>query len=238
MWRNWISTPAPSTRTHPTKKGERPMLTNVPQPVEKTEQPPPPIEVTHKMTPAEISKTLEWARRTIEGGRIVSPPGDNLKELLDQIEHDDPGNSDAAALRKQTSGTLARKGSLAMRKGRVDEAVQTFQDLAALNPSDADSQKALERSLRLRAVRLLGLRKPQAAMADATAALEIDADDAPARLVLADSYLTMGKHELAAEEYQRVLEARPADKRAKKGLLLAQAAKLKPPPKPVKKKKR
>jgi len=77
-------------------------------------------------------------------------------------------------------------------------------------------------------------------MTDATAALEIDADDAAARLVLADSYLALGKHELAAEEYQRVLEARPADKRAKRGLIVAQAAKAppKPPPKGIKKKKR
>jgi tetratricopeptide (TPR) repeat protein len=191
------------------------------------------------MSPAEIGRMLEWARRTVEGGRIVAPPGDNLKELLDRIDHADPGNAEAKALRTLTATTLQRKGALAMRKGRVDEAVQTYQDLAALNSDDAAARTSLERALRVRAARMLERRKPQAAMTDATAALEIDPDDAAARLVLADSYLALGKSELALEEYQRVLEVQPANKRAKRGLLLAQAAKA---PKPVakggKKKKR
>ena len=234
------------------KSVDRPLLSNVNQPSEKTPDKPdkkdtPPKtepdeaaeEAAEKMSPAEIGRMLEWARRTVEGGRIVAPPGDNLKELLDRIDHADPGNADALALRKHTAETLSRKGALSMRKGRVDEAVQTYQDLAALNSDDADAQKALERSLRVRAARMLERKKSQAAMTDATAALEIDADDAAARLVLADSYLALGKHELAAEEYQRVLEARPADKRAKRGLAAAQAAKApKPVPKVNKKKKR
>jgi tetratricopeptide (TPR) repeat protein len=236
-----MTTPPPRPRTA-TKNGDRPILTNTPQPVEKAPPPKPEPEEPEepeKMSPAEIGRMLEWARRTVQGGRIVAPPGDNLKELLDRVDHADPGNADAQALRKQTSDTLARKASLAMRKGRVDEAVQTYQDLAALNPDNADAQKALERSLRVRAARLLERKKAQAAMTDATAALEIDADDAAARLVLADSYLALGKTELATEEYQRVLEARPADKRAKRGILAAEAAKAaKTAPKNVKKKKR
>jgi serine/threonine-protein kinase len=220
------------------KLGDRPTgATTAPPPPETVTKPEEPEE-PERMSPAEIGRMLEWARRTVEGGRIVAPPGDNLKELLDRIDHADPGNADAAALRKQTASTLGRKGTLAMRKGRVDEAVQIYQDLAALAPGDKWTQTALERALRVRASRLLERRKPQAAMTDATAALEIEADDAAARLILADSYLALGKPELSAEEYQRVLEARPNDKRAKRGLLLAQAAKApKPVAKAVKKKK-
>jgi hypothetical protein len=223
------ATPPVRSRMKP-PKGDRPLLTNVPQPEEKRHKEPPKEEPDDKMSPAEIGRMLEWARRTVEGGRIVSPPGDNLKELLDRIDHADPGNADAAALRKQTASTLQRKGALAMRRGRVDEAVQTYQDLSALNPDSADAQKALERALRVRAGRMLERKKAQAAMTDATAALEIDADDAIARLVLAESYLALGKHELAAEEFHRVLEARPTDKRAKRGLAAAEAAKA---PKPT-----
>jgi tetratricopeptide (TPR) repeat protein len=236
-WRANTAVNPPSLTRPRTAKSERPNSGTQGTTVEPKEPENPPEE-PEKMSPAEIQRMLEWARRTVEGGRIVAPPGDNLKELLDRIDHADPGNADAVTLRKQTANTLARKGSLAMRKGRVDEAVQTYQDLAALNSDDADAQKALERALRVRAARLLERRKPQAAMTDATAALEIDADDAAARLILADSYLALGKPELSAEEYQRVLEARPADKRAKRGLILAQAAKApKPPPKGGKKKK-
>ena len=44
----------------------------------------------------------------------------------------------------------------------------------------------------------------------------------------------MGKHELASEEYQRVLDVKPADKRAKAGLQKAATAKT---TKPTKKKR-
>src|SRR5204862_416041 len=81
-----------------------------------------------------------------------------------------------------------------------------------------------------------GARRPVGG--DRTEALEIDAHAAAARLVLADSYLALGKSELATEEYQRVLEARPADKRAKRGLAAAAAAKAPKATKGGKKKKR
>ena len=186
-----------------------------------------------KMSPAEVDRMLEWARRTAEGGRIIAPPGDNLKELLDRIEKADPGNAGAAALRTRTSALLARKGSLALKKGRVDEAVQDLESLAALKPDDDKIKQSLSRELRMRAERLLGKRKAQAALTDVTAALELVPDDSSSRMVLADVYLGLGKHELAAEEYQRILDGKPSDKRAMHGLAMANAANnvKKPPPK-------
>ena len=57
--------------------------------------------------------------------------------------------------------------------------------------------------------------------------VEILPDDVASRIVRGEAYLATAKRELAAEEFKRVLELRPADKRAKLGL----AASMAPPPK-------
>jgi tetratricopeptide (TPR) repeat protein len=135
----------------------------------------------------------------------------------------------------RTASLLGRKGTLALRKGRLDEAVLSFQEQKVLQPDDDSTKLRLERALRLRAEKLLERRKAAAAMNDASSALELVPDDANARMVLAEAYLAMGKHELAAEEYQRLLDDKPADKRARRGLDAAKAAgagkPIKPPPK-------
>ncbi|HEX8952337.1 MAG TPA: hypothetical protein VF945_10860, partial [Polyangia bacterium] len=181
-----------------------------------------------KMSPAEIDRMLEWARRTAEGGRILAPPGDNLKELLDRIDKADPGNAQAEALKQKTTSMLGRKGTLALKKGRLDEAADDFDALVGLKPDDDWSKGRLARALTLRAQRSLGKNKLQAALADATAALEFAPEDTNIQLTLGDTHLAMGKRELAAEEYQRVLDVKPADIRAKLGLARATAPKVKP----------
>jgi tetratricopeptide (TPR) repeat protein len=225
--------PAPARLAN---KGPRPFITNVPQPAPPPPKPvaPTPVEEPdEKMSAAEIGRMLEWARRTAEGGRILAPPGDNLKELLDRIENADPGNADAASLRQRTSSLLLRRGSLATKRGRLDEAVESFEELRALAPDDAAARHSLTRTLRTRAMRLLERKKAQAALTDATQALELEPDDALTRLVLADAYLALGKHEQAADEYERVLEDRPTSKHAKSGL----AAARQPKPTPKRKKR-
>jgi eukaryotic-like serine/threonine-protein kinase len=184
-----------------------------------------------KMSPAEIDRMLEWARRTAEGGRLVAPPGDNLKELLDRVEKADPGNAAAAALRARTTATVGRKATLALKKGRIDEAVQDFDALSQLHPDDAWTKQRLARALRLRAEKLLERRKATAALADITTSLDLAPDELASRLVLADAYLALGKHEMAADEYQRILDDKPSDKRARKGLQYANQLKAKAAPK-------
>jgi tetratricopeptide (TPR) repeat protein len=177
---------------------------------------------------------LEWARRTAEGGRITAPPGDNLKELLDRIEKADPGNASAEALKSRTVSLLQRKGTLALKKGRVDEAVVDLEALAALKPDDEATHKTLSRALRMRAEKFVEKHKLQAALTDVNAALELEPDDTLSRITLADILLAQGKPNEAAGEYQRILDGKPADKRAKKGLVAANnatAAKNRPPPK-------
>jgi serine/threonine protein kinase len=210
----------PTTRTAPATTGTTP---------------PPVVAVKPKDEPnkADVEPLLEWARRCAEAGRIVSPPKDNLKELLDRIDKVDPGNPQAEALKTRTTQLLSRKGLLSLKKGRLDEAEEDFQTLVVLKPDDDAAKQRLARTLTMRSQRALGAKKQQAALADAQAALELAPDDTNTAMQLADVHLAMGKHELAAEEYQRVLDVKPLDKRAKAGLLKASA----PKPKATKKKR-
>jgi tetratricopeptide (TPR) repeat protein len=185
-----------------------------------------------QLSDAEIARMLEWARRTAEGGRIIAPPGDNLKELLDRIEKASPGNTGAAELRQKTSVALGRRGALAFKKQRLEEAEDAFRALVILKQEDEWAKNHLARTLATRAERSVERRRFSAAVTDANQALEILPDDVMARLALADSYLALGKREQSSEEYKRVLELRPTNKRAKIGLQLAMApAPKKPPPK-------
>jgi len=231
---NRKSTVDSQTSTVPETPGKKPDKTEkVPAPIKTVKAPPPKDD--EKMSPAEIDRMLEWAKRTAEGGRIIAPPGDNLKELLDRIDKADPGNAQAEALKNRATQMLGRKGTLALKKTKLDEAEEDFQALVVLKPDDEWAKGRLSRTLSLRSQRSLGKGKLQAALADATAALEMAPENTNIQLTLADVHMAMGKHELAAEEYQRVLNVKPADKRAKLGLQKAAAP---PKTKPGAKKKK
>jgi tetratricopeptide (TPR) repeat protein len=187
-----------------------------------------------RLSQAEIDRLLEWARVAAKGGRIVTPPGDNLKDLLDRIDKASPGNREATALRSRTASLLGRRGTLALKKQRLEEAEDAFRALVILKPDDEWSRGRLARTLAVRADRSLERRRYAAAINDANQALEILPDDVMARMALAEAYLATGKRELAAEEFKRILELRPADKRAKAGL---QASLSAPPKRPIKKKR-
>jgi tetratricopeptide (TPR) repeat protein len=222
-----------------------PAATATQEPAEAKPTPPiktvkaPPSKEDEKMSPAEIDRMLEWARRTAEGGRIVQPRGDNLKELLDRIDKADPGNAQAEALKNRTTTALGRRGTMALKKQKLDEAEEVFQWLLALKPDDEWAKGRLARTLQLRSQRSLERNKLQAALADATAALEMAPEDTVTQNTLADVHFAQGKRELAAEEYQRVLDVKPMDKHAKLGLARSAAPKAKPAPQkaPPKKKK-
>jgi hypothetical protein len=225
-----------------TQLQKKPNGDSVPPTVEKKTEPTPEIDPGKakpkekeetKMSPAEIERMLEWARRAVEGGRIVTPPEDNLKYLLDQIDRSDPGNAQAEALKQKTTQMLGRKGTLALKKGRLDEAEDDFAALAVLKPDDEWTKGRLARTLTMRSQRSMEKNKLQAALHDATKALEMAPDETSTQLTVADVHLAMGKNELAAEEYQRVLDVKPMDKHAKIGLQRATA-----PKRPVGKKKK
>jgi tetratricopeptide (TPR) repeat protein len=114
---------------------------------------------------------------------------------------------------------------LALKKTRFDEAEEDFRALVVLKPDDEWAKGRLARTLTLRSQRSLGARRFQAAIADANTALELAPEDTNIQLTLADVHLAMGKQELAAEEYQRVLDVKPRDLHARMGLQRANAPK-------------
>ncbi|MEO6954829.1 MAG: tetratricopeptide repeat protein, partial [Polyangia bacterium] len=200
---------------------KQPTSTTAPPPDPTPTNPVDPTQADTQLTDAEVRGLLEWARRCADGNRIIAPPGDNLKELLDRIDKASPSNPAATELRTRVGGALGRRGTLALKKQRLEEAEDAFRALVALKPDDEWSKGRLGRTLALRADRSLSRRKYTAAIADATSALELQPDDALARTVRAESLYLTGKREQAIEEYRQVLEQRPTDKRARKGLALA-----------------
>ena len=181
---------------------------------------------TDKMSPAEIDRMLEWARRTAEGGRILAPPGDNLKELLERIDKADPGNAQAEALKQRTTAMLGRKGTLALKKGRARRGgARTSTRSSGSSPTTSARRVAWRarsrcarsaRSARTSCRRRSPTRPRRWSTRPRTPAIQ---------LTLGDVHLAMGKRELAAEEFQRVLDVKPADVRAKLGLARATAPK-------------
>ena len=166
----------------------------------------------------DVTSLLDWARRAADGGRIIAPAGDNLKDLLDRIEKKSPGNAVAADLRTKAGAALGRRAVLALKKNRFEEAEESLRALTAIKPDDEWAKGRLARTLALRGDRSLERKRYVAAATDATSALEILPDDVLARDVLGDADLAQGKREQAVAEYKHVLELRPADKRARRGL--------------------
>jgi tetratricopeptide (TPR) repeat protein len=223
------------SKTNATAKTPETPVAPTPAPPETLEDKAKPEE---KVTDEKVADWLEWAKRAAEGGRIVAPPGDNLKELLDRIEKASPGNADATQLRAKTAAVLFRRGALALKNQKLVEAEDAFRAVVVLNPDDDRAKGRLARTLAVRADRSLEKRRYTASIADANQALEILPDDVMARTALAESFLALGKREQAAEEFGRVLELRPADKRAKAGRAAAMAPPPKKPAKPGPKKKK
>ena len=143
----------------------------------------------------------------------------------------------------QGSWAVAPKASGPVRVISTDSrSIQPGEVFVALKGEVFDGNEFVEAVARQGAAAAIVERKsecplPQLLVPDANKALEYVPDDLLARMVLAEAHLATGKREVAAEEFKRVLELRPKDKRALAGLAAATA----PPPKkgkPAPKKKR
>ncbi len=193
------------------------------------------VPAGHKSN-VDVAQLLEWARRTVEGNRLIAPPGDNLKELLGRIAEADPRNREAEELRQKAVAQSNHRAALALHKSKLDDAIDGYEAARVLAPEQDDNRHALARALRMRAALRLEQRKPKGAEADATASLTLEPADLSTHAVLADIFLAVGKPDLAAVEYQRMLDLAPNDKRARKGLYRANLAKA--PPKGKRNKRR
>jgi serine/threonine protein kinase len=180
-----------------------------------------------------VEALLEWARRSAEGGRYIKPPGDNLVELLGRIEAQSPGNLEARRLREQAVAQLVRQGREALRERDTDVALGSYRALSALRADEPFPRSDLAQQLQLRA---RGRKAKARALEFALAAVEVTPESVQARLVLGETYLSLGQRERAAEEFRRALDLHPyaaEEKAARLGLNRAVGAE-----KPKKRKRR
>jgi hypothetical protein len=213
----WQKAPAPvASSSQQTKRGEKGDV--APLPLGEPSQPVPEPAPTKK---EDVPALLEWARRAADGGRLVKPAGDNMKELLDRIEAADPGNEDAKALREKVQGAIKTRANQELKKKKLDEAEADFRALLALTPEDASVRQKLAATLAIRSRIMAAHNKLAGAVADASAAVELLPGDPSVRMTLADAYFVAMRREQAADEYKKVLEVQPKNKKAQKMLELA-----------------
>jgi tetratricopeptide (TPR) repeat protein len=194
--------------------------------------------VTHANDPATPSpddekKAREAAQKSAEVKRLLAEAQNagswrQMQPLLDQVASLAPDNADAKALRKSEADKLSLQGAAALKKNHVDEAVPDFEGALALTPDDDGAKKTLSRVLAFRALGLTEKRKWPAAIVDADRAVSLDPDNWRAHLARADIYGGQGKTSAAAEEYRKVLELKPDEKRARKALAATAAPTKKP----------
>ena len=175
-----------------------------------------------------VPMLFEWARRTVVGGRFVSPPGDNLLELLTRIEDVAPNHPELLRLRSEAAATVLRRGREHLRRKQPLDALDLYRALLAIESGadHASSVRASQKPVGLArkfprselVLQLLyvartgrGGRSPGTAaqLAAAHGAVEITPRSAAAHLALADAFLAAGRRESATSEYRRVLELHP-----------------------------
>jgi tetratricopeptide (TPR) repeat protein len=172
-----------------------------------------------------VPMLFEWARRTVAGGRFVSPPGDNLLELLTRIEDVAPNHPELPRLRGEAAATVLRRAREHLRRRQPQEAFELYRTLLAIE-SGAGSLTGVragskpsglarrfprsELQLQLLYVARTGRSGGHgASLAAGHAAIELAPRSAAAHLALADALLAANRREAAAGEYRRVLELHP-----------------------------
>jgi tetratricopeptide (TPR) repeat protein len=170
----------------------------------------------------DLEALVEWARRALDGDRLVTPPGDNLKDLLDRIEAADPGNVVAAALRARATASLRGRASDLSARHRADEAVDALRALSELDPFDVSVRDKLGSAYAERALKRAAKKQIDGALADGAAAVELLPDEPRVREAFADALFAAGRRDAAADEYRRVLAVAPHDDHARRRLAEAQ----------------
>lgn len=173
-----------------------------------------------------VPMLFEWARRTVAGGRYVSPPGDNLLELLTRIEDVAPNHPELARLRSEAAATVFHRGREHLRRKQPLDALDLYRALLAIELGSGSAVRASSKPTGLArkfprselVLQLLYVARTgrsgrasgtAAQLAAAHGAVEIAPRSAAAHLALADAFLAANRREAAASEYRRVLELHP-----------------------------
>jgi hypothetical protein len=151
---------------------------------------------------------IEWARRATSGGRYVSPPGDNLVELLKRIEAVAPDSSDVLLLREQAAAAINKKARELLHHRRTLAALDSYRALLALAPEAPFPRSEL--AVQLAATARVIHRNHDQAIELARDAVQLAPKLAVTHLALGDALLAKGQRGAAATEYRRALALFPA----------------------------
>ncbi|MCA9672643.1 MAG: serine/threonine protein kinase [Myxococcales bacterium] len=104
------ATPKPDVRKKPKKKKHR------------------------KMTPQEVDRMLEWAKRAAAGKRWFRPRSDNVRFLLKRIERDYPGHPKVKAFLEGLGKDFNRQARRSLRRRRYAAAERVYKRWSRLDP--------------------------------------------------------------------------------------------------------
>jgi hypothetical protein len=90
-----------------------------------------------------VGANLLRAERALEQGRIVSPPGANVRAYIDEILAIDPGNGMAIGLVAKTKTVLGTAGDDALAKEQWGRAELLFDQIVQFDGKDADAKAKL-----------------------------------------------------------------------------------------------
>ena len=189
-------------KAHVTTKAKR----VVPTGAERTAQSPSTTSAAPTLTPPEVDRLLEWAKRAAFGGRYLRPREDNVRDLLNRIERDQPDNPAVANFRQRfLARHFSRRGRRAIRRKRYAWAAQLYRSWAALDNEAKTPQLGLARVSVLRGKRSLARRRLRSARRFALEAQRIDPANPRAVELQADVSMRRKRYKEAAELYQRAL---------------------------------
>ncbi|HEX2571515.1 MAG TPA: protein kinase [Polyangia bacterium] len=190
-----------------------PQPTEPVHPVETLPPAPPPIAPQEASHFPEKSKLLEpllgRARLAVERGNFLTPPVENLRELLRRIATLDPENTTARQLRMSAVTTLDGRAQRAWKRNDLEAMERFYRTAFALDPDDPKVRSQLVMTLCLRSAQQLRRSRLGGALDDAMAAVQLAPNDIHALISLGNAYLATRRYEQAIAEYRHVLELSP-----------------------------
>jgi serine/threonine protein kinase/tetratricopeptide (TPR) repeat protein len=156
------------------------------------------------------------------GGRFTVAGLPTLEDRLARLRADG-GGAIADALAERAKAQLVKAADEELDRGAIEAGVAHYRLALGLDPRGG-GEATLVNVLHARAQAELSAGKGSEAVRWAREAIELDASDAAAHALLADSLHAAREDEEAVTEYQKALAAKPDDRRFAHGLLRARRA--------------
>ena len=158
-----------------------------------------------KLTPQEVERLIEWARRAAVSHRYTHPPKDNVKYLLARVEQDYPGHPEVAKLREQLFRRLKRDAWRARRRKRYEAAERSIRAWLSLDPDGKEPVKQLTSLHIAQSRQAMDRRKYKLAWRHARAARKLMPESVAALELGGDVEMRRKRHAKAVKLYEEAL---------------------------------